>query len=134
MLCLDYFLLFFFFKQKTAYEMRISDWSSDVCSSDLKNLPRGRIIKDETLADIASHPPRSQEELGKIRGLSAAWKNNDIGARLKNALAEAQPLPQESMLDRGPRTPGLNKESAHLDHLLKMLLKIRVTDTNATST
>src|SRR3546814_1548072 len=28
-------VLFFFFKQKTAYEMRISDWSSDVCSSDL---------------------------------------------------------------------------------------------------
>src|SRR3546814_1182436 len=34
----DYFIsfvLFFFFKQKTAYEMRTSDWSSDVCSSDL---------------------------------------------------------------------------------------------------
>src|SRR3546814_3250686 len=30
--------LFFLFKQKTAYEMRISDWSSDVCSSDLRNL------------------------------------------------------------------------------------------------
>src|SRR3546814_10737130 len=30
--------LFFFFKQKTAYEMRISDWSSDVCSSDLPNV------------------------------------------------------------------------------------------------
>src|SRR3546814_5830758 len=30
-----YFFIFFFFKQKTAYEMRISDWSSDVCSSDL---------------------------------------------------------------------------------------------------
>src|SRR3546814_9919626 len=29
------FVFFFFFKQKTAYEMRISDWSSDVCSSDL---------------------------------------------------------------------------------------------------
>src|SRR3546814_6474926 len=29
------FICFFFFKQKTAYEMRISDWSSDVCSSDL---------------------------------------------------------------------------------------------------
>src|SRR3546814_2516472 len=28
-------MVFFFFKQKTAYEMRISDWSSDVCSSDL---------------------------------------------------------------------------------------------------
>src|SRR3546814_3919543 len=35
MLVLIYILVFFFFKQKTAYEMRISDWSSDVCSSDL---------------------------------------------------------------------------------------------------
>src|SRR3546814_2125260 len=34
-------LLFFFFKQKTAYEMRISDWSSDVCSSDLAVEHRG---------------------------------------------------------------------------------------------
>src|SRR3546814_13226206 len=31
-------IIFFFFKQKTAYEMRISDWSSDVCSSDLGNV------------------------------------------------------------------------------------------------
>src|SRR3546814_4195497 len=34
-MCSVLVLLFFFFKQKTAYEMRISDWSSDVCSSDL---------------------------------------------------------------------------------------------------
>src|SRR3546814_8046769 len=34
--CLLVFVFFFFFKQKTAYEMRISDWSSDVCSSDLR--------------------------------------------------------------------------------------------------
>src|SRR3546814_18817220 len=33
-------MLFFFFKQKTAYEMRISDWSSDVCSSDLQQRAR----------------------------------------------------------------------------------------------
>src|SRR3546814_5478622 len=32
------FISFFFFKQKTAYELRISDWSSDVCSSDLQHL------------------------------------------------------------------------------------------------
>src|SRR3546814_4646430 len=38
------FCLFFFFKQKTAYEMRISDWSSDVCSSDLVLLTQQRII------------------------------------------------------------------------------------------
>src|SRR3546814_18473256 len=35
-------MLFFFFKQKTAYEMRISDWSSDVCSSDLDHGPEPR--------------------------------------------------------------------------------------------
>ncbi|HYZ48234.1 MAG TPA: ribonuclease D, partial [Sphingomonas sp.] len=33
-----------------------------------KNLPRGRIVKDETLADIAAHPPRTQEDLAKVRG------------------------------------------------------------------
>src|SRR3546814_3677974 len=36
---------FFFFKQKTAYEMRISDWSSDVCSSDLDGRDRARLIR-----------------------------------------------------------------------------------------
>src|SRR3546814_6137121 len=35
-MCVFFVVCFFFFKQKTAYEMRISDWSSDVCSSDLK--------------------------------------------------------------------------------------------------
>src|SRR3546814_5244984 len=35
-MCCMYLIYFFFFKQKTAYEMRISDWSSDVCSSDLE--------------------------------------------------------------------------------------------------
>src|SRR3546814_5294560 len=38
--CADLFF-FFFFKQKTAYEMRISDWSSDVCSSDLSTWDSG---------------------------------------------------------------------------------------------
>src|SRR3546814_8438068 len=36
--CLMFLFGFFFFKQKTAYEMRISDWSSDVCSSDLRHI------------------------------------------------------------------------------------------------
>src|SRR3546814_3498493 len=39
-------MIFFFFKQKTAYDMRISDWSSDVCSSDL-DLVRHRIARRE---------------------------------------------------------------------------------------
>src|SRR3546814_16502027 len=36
--------VFFFFKQKTAYDMRISDWSSDVCSSDLEASRRAEIV------------------------------------------------------------------------------------------
>src|SRR3546814_2885991 len=50
-------LFCFFFKQKTAYEMRISDWSSDVCSSDLRplrpHLHRKRIIKGRRPFQIA---------------------------------------------------------------------------------
>src|SRR3546814_6189194 len=47
---------FFFFKQKTAYEMRISDWSSDVCSSDLRvALERAVAIGEFALA--GSEPP-----------------------------------------------------------------------------
>src|SRR3546814_1274473 len=42
MLC---FIVLFFFKQKTAYEMRISDWSSDVCSSDLIKMVPYKIAK-----------------------------------------------------------------------------------------
>src|SRR3546814_13924020 len=58
--------MFFFFKQKTAYEMRISDWSSDVCSSDLHS-PAGeqprRAVGDSnagTLGDRGEHHGRKQ--------------------------------------------------------------------------
>lgn len=98
-----------------------------------KNLPRGRIVKDETLADLASHPPRAQEDLGKVRGLSAAWKGNDIGARLMGAVNEAVPLPRDEMPERDPRRPGLTKDSALVADLLKLLLKIRAKEINVAS-
>src|SRR3546814_3185401 len=45
----------FFFKQKTAYEMRISDWSSDVCSSDLARTERKKDAEaDKAAADAAA--------------------------------------------------------------------------------
>src|SRR3546814_9569079 len=49
------YTMFFFFKQKTAYEMRISDWSSDVCSSDLGDRIRGAQV-DRRVADPAVAP------------------------------------------------------------------------------
>src|SRR3546814_351684 len=48
---LDHRLLIFFFTQKTAYEMRISDWSSDVCSSDLLAQQVQRAFIDVQIAD-----------------------------------------------------------------------------------
>lgn len=98
-----------------------------------KNLPRGRIVKDETLADIAAHPPRNQDDLGKVRGLSATWKSNDIGARLMAALADAVPLGRDDLPASAPRGPGLGKDGVLVADLLKLLLKIRARELNMAS-
>lgn len=90
-----------------------------------KNLPRGRIVKDETLADLAAHPPRQQADLSRVRGLSASWAGNDIGSRLMTALAAATPLPASEMPARDDRKPGLGREGSLVADLLKLLLKIR---------
>jgi ribonuclease D len=95
-----------------------------------KNLPRGRIMKDETLADIASHPPSGQEGLARVRGLSPAWAGNDIGGRMMAALAAAKPLSADEMPGREERGPGLGKEGALVADLLKLLLKIRAREGN----
>jgi ribonuclease D len=95
-----------------------------------KNLPRGRIMKDETLADIAMHPPTSQEALGNVRGLSAAWRSNDIGARMMEALANSDALPASELPPREDRGPGLGREGALVADLLKLLLKIRARESN----
>src|SRR3546814_5298320 len=53
------YMIFFFFKQKTAYEVRISDWSSDVCSSDLMpdhpDLPRTQLVVQPNWTDLYGH-------------------------------------------------------------------------------
>ena len=90
-----------------------------------KNIPRGRIMRDETLADLASHPPKSQGDLVKVRGLSAAWKDNDIGKRLMKVLEGARPLTDDEMPDKPKRGAPLGKEGVLVADLLKLLLKIR---------
>src|SRR3546814_12404061 len=69
-------MFFFFFKQKTAYEMRISDWSSDVCSSDL----------------AVAAPDHSAGAAGRIPGPSWAERRERFARRLgrwlrKNAMS-----------------------------------------------
>src|SRR3546814_12085803 len=73
---------FFFFKQKTAYELRISDWSSDVCSSDL-------IVLRPPPGNIARPAPPVRADEGSIGqslgqgmsqpGLAAAERADDVG-------------------------------------------------------
>src|SRR3546814_7887611 len=81
--------VFFFFKQKTAYEMRISDWSSDVCSSDLCGRARfgeGRLSRLQpplplprrsSTDKMAAYRPRAgwkkygrRSEMGHLRSIS----------------------------------------------------------------
>ena len=90
-----------------------------------KDIPRGRIMRDETLADLAGHPPKKQADLAKVRGLSKGWADNEIGARLMRVLEEAEPLPEDEMPEKAKRGAPLGKEGALVADLLKLLLKIR---------
>ena len=70
--CLIDRIVFFFFKQKTAYEIGTGDWSSDVCSSDLKELAASKVLATVTL----EYQPTSEEyvlsddSIAKITDLS----------------------------------------------------------------
>src|SRR3546814_9011296 len=64
-------VVFFFFKQKTAYEMRISDWSSDVCSSDLAQPLRAHFpgsLDGERRSPAHRHPSRLARHRGAAQG------------------------------------------------------------------
>lgn len=95
-----------------------------------KDLPRGRIIKDETLADLAGTPPRKQADLARVRGLSPAWGGNDIGGRLMAALDGAKAMSADELPPRDDRKPALGKDGALVADLLKLLLKIRAKEIN----
>src|SRR3546814_3255116 len=84
-------LLFFCFKQKTAYEMRISDWSSDVCSSDLSGGCRQRVDRRAAGFEIGDHLGRDGRGKGAdaVRG-DAVIAGEDRGARAVEARALAR--------------------------------------------
>ncbi|MEO0501121.1 MAG: ribonuclease D, partial [Pseudomonadota bacterium] len=90
-----------------------------------KDLPRGRIVKDETLADLAGHPPKDQQGLSRIRGLSKTWASNDIGARLMDAIEEAGPMSKADMPTKPRGRPRLGADAALVADLLKLLMKVR---------
>src|SRR3546814_6518632 len=80
-------MFFFFFKQKTAYEMRISDWSSDVCSSDLIEYPVA------VVGGYAFAPHRLAAAQGQFAG--------NVAARHRDHLDRQRKAPQHRYLLAG---------------------------------
>src|SRR3546814_2711968 len=88
-----YIFLFFFFKQKTAYEMRISDWSSDVCSSDLETLAAqakevAEVGKElyRRLSTMGAHVAK----LGRNLNLATGAYNDFVGSLESQVLTQAK--------------------------------------------
>src|SRR3546814_17205300 len=77
-------LYFFFFKQKTAYEMRISDWSSDVCSSDLgKSKVKGALIRPSGTFSREREKGLMRGGFGFARGVRGlGWVGRGLGEQL----------------------------------------------------
>src|SRR3546814_13352542 len=76
MLCDAWFMFYvFFFKQKTAYEMRISDWSSDVCSSDLDRGSPGppRQLRPDARGQVAAPQRRGGHDREPPRSVRRLW-------------------------------------------------------------
>src|SRR3546814_7932503 len=97
-------LLFFFFKQKTSYEMRISDWSSDVCSSDLQH---GRVYFRVCLIAGAS--------AGLVPD-GAADLHQTLSARIRRrAGADAGDPRLARRIDSGPRSGELGAGTRRSD-------------------
>src|SRR3546814_15606564 len=131
MLC-DCISYFFFFKQKTAYEMRISDWSSDVCSSDLigivaqaKDRLAGRAVGDGhpavIVGDAVGRPAQpvfgavllDHREPALIDELIEPGRARRAGARLGAQPAFDLRLPEQIVeVDSGERKSVVSGQSA----------------------
>src|SRR3546814_11588459 len=79
--------LFFFFKQKTAYELRISDWSSDVCSSDLlKCIDFQKLFSEVSIREYARICPQVLTwclREGRVRQGLGRWQRSPNGSSMR---------------------------------------------------
>ena len=85
------------------------------------NIPRSRMLKDETLLELSATAPETPEQLARARGVTRGFAEGRIGASLLAAVAEARALP-ESALPAAPSTRDGPRPSPALVSLLKVLL------------
>ncbi len=85
------------------------------------NVPRQRIVKDETLLELAATAPASADELGRARGITRGFAEGKMGTGLMAAIAAAKALPEDALPEAGNGRDG-PKPSPALVSLLKVLL------------
>jgi ribonuclease D len=92
-----------------------------------RDIPRQRIIRDETLMEIAAHPPKTPDDLERMRGLSKGFAEGKMGQGLLAAIAAKLAAPKETwpVLEREPDLP---RGIGPLVELLKVLLKLKCDD------
>ena len=85
------------------------------------NIPRSRMLKDETLLELSATAPETPEQLARARGITRGFAEGRIGASLLAAVAEARTLPEEA-LPSAPSVRDGQRPSPALISLLKVLL------------
>ena len=88
-----------------------------------RNVPRGRVIKDDAIYEIAQQQPRDQEALGRLRSTPRGWERSSTAAALLVAVNQALDIPKEE-LPRLPKQPSHPEGSGAAAELLKVLLKL----------
>jgi len=92
-----------------------------------RDLPRGRILKDETLCEIAAHGPRNVDDLARCRGLSHAIPENKQGHAILAAVKRGLDIPANELPPVPPRRD-LPAGLGPVIELLRVLLKMRCED------
>lgn len=85
------------------------------------NIPRGRLVKDESLAEVAASAPETVDQLARVRGVSEGFAKGKSGASLLAAIAEAKALPEDALPQPLEARKGAGASPA-LVALLKVLL------------
>lgn len=88
-----------------------------------KNVPRGRIIKDDTIGELAQQQPKDIEALGRLRSIPKGWEKSAQGQTLLEAINNALAIPKDNL----PKLPKHNSSSSGnsaASEVLKLLLKM----------
>jgi ribonuclease D len=94
-----------------------------------RDLPRNRVVRDESILDIAAHAPESVDDLARLRGLSKGFAESRQGQELLAAIARGRAVP-ESQLPPAAQTPDLPPGLGPVVELLKVLLKLKCEENN----